>query len=149
MEDLKCEINCRDKFQRTPLHWAARFANICIVEWLVANGASFHVLDCEGWSALDLAKHHKHEEVIKVMLNQDDIMEKHKERQMAKKLFFEERKKVEIHSLQYKMRRVIEKKCIEYREQLEKERIEKELAELEAAEERDRQEQEELDRLAM
>ena len=53
-----------DKFRRTPLHWAARFNNPLIVDILCEVGVKSSLVDMELQTALSLAQHHNHTEVV-------------------------------------------------------------------------------------
>ena len=108
MDDLKCDIHAKDKYNRTALHWAARFRNLGVVEFLTAAGLSFNTLDIEGWSALDLAKHHRNDGCIKIMLNQMEYIEKQNKRKAAKKELTEEKQKAAEKTIGGKLKKVLE-----------------------------------------
>ena len=52
----KCNVNHMDKFNRTALHWAARYNNVAMVRKLLDLGVNYDIKDVEGLSAFDLAK---------------------------------------------------------------------------------------------
>ena len=51
-----CNINEVDKFNRTALHWSARYNNRQMVRKLLDIGIDYELVDVEGLTAFDLAK---------------------------------------------------------------------------------------------
>jgi ankyrin repeat protein len=49
------DVNAREKWGVTPLHWAANWGHKEIAERLIAAGADVNAKDKEGWTPLDLA----------------------------------------------------------------------------------------------
>ena len=56
VKDGWCELNAVDRFERTVLHWAARYNNKPMVKLLLDLGTHFDKRDCEGLTASDLSK---------------------------------------------------------------------------------------------
>ena len=53
----------------TPLHIAAQNGNLDVVNALIAADAKVDQPDKNGTNALDIATHHKHQEIVKVLKN--------------------------------------------------------------------------------
>lgn len=71
------DINGTDAFGQTPLHGAAQWGNVAIVEFLVEQGAKINVQTHEGITPLDLAKKYYHLKVA-------DYLEEQMKRQQEK-----------------------------------------------------------------
>lgn len=56
VREMKANIDCCDKFNRTALHWAVRTNNLQVVIKLLELRISDNVEDLEGHTAMDLAK---------------------------------------------------------------------------------------------
>ena len=66
-----------------------------MVEFLVGAGLNYNLNDIEGWSPLDLAKHHRNEDAIKIMLNHHEHEVKFSNRKAAKQELADEKRRVE------------------------------------------------------
>ena len=55
-KEFCCNINHIDRFQRTALHWAARYNNRAMAKKLIDLGIDVEARDKEGLTALELAK---------------------------------------------------------------------------------------------
>ena len=60
---LGANVNITDKFQRTALHWAARFDNKLAVQKLLKLRVNYQAKDIEGNTAFDIARHKKYYEI--------------------------------------------------------------------------------------
>ncbi|CAN0182312.1 unnamed protein product [Phaeothamnion confervicola] len=49
-----CDINAKDSFGYTPIHAAAAYAQMGVLNWLIDNGANVNVIDADG----DTPLHH-------------------------------------------------------------------------------------------
>lgn len=58
-----CDINHRDNYKRTALHWVVRYNNKSMVKKLLDLGINFGVQDTEDMTAYDIAKLHSNYDV--------------------------------------------------------------------------------------
>ena len=58
-----CNVNALDRFNRTSLHWAARYNNNAMVKKLLELGVNHEVRDKDKQSVFELAKEHSNYEV--------------------------------------------------------------------------------------
>jgi hypothetical protein len=65
-------INIQDgsKVNDTPIHWAASFGNIEVVEQLIANGCDVNTRNDQGQTALHYACKANHESLVKLLLDE-------------------------------------------------------------------------------
>jgi len=47
LTETDAKVDITDRLKRTPLHWAARFSNLKIIQLLYENNAKLEVLDME------------------------------------------------------------------------------------------------------
>lgn len=71
--ECNSDTSIEDKFERTPLHWAARYNNAAVVEKLIQMDFDYLKIDGEGFTPLDLARDHRHKESIEILLNAKKI----------------------------------------------------------------------------
>ncbi|MAA80212.1 MAG: hypothetical protein CL916_13240, partial [Deltaproteobacteria bacterium] len=64
----KMPLDICDEDGRTPLHLAARYAQIRLVEWLCQSGAPISQKDKWGKTALSLAQQYEHHDVVQIIL---------------------------------------------------------------------------------
>lgn len=67
-KDKNLAIDLRDRFERTPLFWAARKGNLPAVKALVELGADVNAKDMAGWTPLHVAASRGHKEVLQFLL---------------------------------------------------------------------------------
>ncbi len=58
-----CPVNVTDDDGYTPLHWAAEYGYLVLVQTLLKKGADRNARTRDGWLALDLSKAEGHREV--------------------------------------------------------------------------------------
>lgn len=63
-----CHINEVDKFNRTALHWVARYNNKQMVRKLLDIGVLHGSVDIEGLTAYDLAKQYNNYEIAQMIM---------------------------------------------------------------------------------
>ena len=56
VEKIKVNIHTTDRFRRNAIHWAARYNNVEILNYLLTLSINYQALDCESMSPLELAK---------------------------------------------------------------------------------------------
>ena len=67
LHKAKVNIDRQDKFGRTALHWAARYANKPMAKKLCDIGCDKDIRELEGFTASELAKHYQHYEVATII----------------------------------------------------------------------------------
>ncbi len=67
--DTSCDCPCH----RTALHYAAKNGHEKIVEFLVQKGASINLITSNGETALDLAKHYRHDAIAQCLMQNGGI----------------------------------------------------------------------------
>ncbi|MCA9073205.1 MAG: ankyrin repeat domain-containing protein, partial [Planctomycetaceae bacterium] len=72
MKDNPAWVNRRDEDQRTPLHVAARFKHVEVVNWLLENGADVNAIAYNGFTPLHLTSD---PEVVKAILKHEPNLE--------------------------------------------------------------------------
>lgn len=75
--NVEFDINQRDKYQRTALHWAAEMGRIECAEALLDYGADIKATECNGRTAIHLASRSGDADMLKVLL--EGINDKQKE----------------------------------------------------------------------
>jgi ankyrin repeat protein len=70
----KLTVNIRDKYLKTPLHYACEFFQYDVVELLLSNGAKPTDRDHRGWTALHYAIQSNDAEIITQILKKDTNM---------------------------------------------------------------------------
>jgi len=60
-------VNAKDWFENTPLHWAAMESHKEIAELLIANGADVNAKDYQGGTPLDRAEEAEHTEIANLL----------------------------------------------------------------------------------
>ncbi len=73
--DLGANVNSKDKYKGTPLHWAINNANKGIAAMLIAYGADVNAKDVFGWTPLHHAVVHSHEEIAKLLIENGASLE--------------------------------------------------------------------------
>jgi ankyrin repeat protein len=58
-----CPVNVADDDGYTPLHWAAEYGNLALVQVILKKGADLSARTRSGWNAVDLSKAEGHREV--------------------------------------------------------------------------------------
>ncbi|GFR42077.1 hypothetical protein Agub_g2900 [Astrephomene gubernaculifera] len=66
---IEFNVNIRDKYQRTALHWAAEAGQVEAVECLMDYGVDPVATECNGRTAIHLAARSGHSEVLRVLLD--------------------------------------------------------------------------------
>jgi len=61
------DVNAKDWFENTPLHWAAMESHKEIAELLIANGANVNAKDYQGGTPLDRAEEAEHTEIANLL----------------------------------------------------------------------------------
>jgi ankyrin repeat protein len=61
------DVNARERYNRTALHFAALTGNLDVVELLIANGADILAKDVDNLTPLDNAISSKHDDVVAVL----------------------------------------------------------------------------------
>ncbi len=56
LRNTDIDVNIRDRFIRSPLHWAARFNNVKIAKILLVYGVKYDQTDIEQKTAMDVAR---------------------------------------------------------------------------------------------
>ena len=72
------DVNAKDNYGRTALHWASRDDHLEIVKILLAHGADVNAKDNDGWTALHLASRDDHLEISKLLKDHSKSQEKSK-----------------------------------------------------------------------
>ena len=67
------DMEAKDQYWKSPLHWASELAHIEIVDALLSNGASADTQDCAGWTALHFAAQNGHSAVIDLFIRNTDV----------------------------------------------------------------------------
>ena len=62
------DVNAKNKYEQTTLHYAAREGHTEIVEFLIEKGADVNAKDKYGWTPLRLAAENDHTEIVKSLL---------------------------------------------------------------------------------
>jgi ankyrin repeat protein len=60
--------NAKDRSDRTPLHYAARWGHKDVVELLLAKDADVNVKDNQGQTPLSLAEEEAHKQIVELLL---------------------------------------------------------------------------------
>ena len=84
-KDGHVPINDVDRFNRTVLHWVARYNNKSMVRRLLDMGLQYDALDNEGMTALDLAKQYNNYEVAQLLVQHKAQLEKNQKSTTGKK----------------------------------------------------------------
>lgn len=64
-------VNSKDSTQRSPLHLAAQRGDVELAQVLLQFSADIDAKDSYVWSVLDIAVHHKQDEFVSFLLNND------------------------------------------------------------------------------
>jgi ankyrin repeat protein len=65
--EAKADASAKDKNNNTPMHYAAGYGRVDIVELLVEAGGSVTTKNVDGKSALDVAKLNDQDDVVKAL----------------------------------------------------------------------------------
>jgi len=68
VEKDKCDVNAQDQNKRTPLHWAADFNQVSVMQYLVSKGAKVNTKDGYGITPLLAAVYENHTDAVKFLL---------------------------------------------------------------------------------
>eukprot|EP00347_Sterkiella_histriomuscorum_P012762 403367319 len=83
-KEYNCNINHLDKFNRSALHWAARYNNRAMVKKLLDLGINIELKDMEELTAFELAKQHGGYEVAQLIGQHQVKIQKELERKYGK-----------------------------------------------------------------
>lgn len=70
--NIEYDINQRDKFQRTALHWAAEMGHVEAVETLLDYGCDVNAKECNGRTAMHLAAREGLDAVLRALVENSD-----------------------------------------------------------------------------
>lgn len=63
------DINIKNKFDTTPLHWAIEHNKYKLAKFIIEKGANIKLINSEGYSAFDLAENSKNKNMKKLLQN--------------------------------------------------------------------------------
>ena len=64
----KTRLEKRDKYQRTPIHSAARYGSISVIQFLIENGANLNAKDESGNTPLHLATLYSRDKAVEILV---------------------------------------------------------------------------------
>ena len=71
VEEEGVNVNARDEYKCTALHWASENGHLDIVKYLVESGADINAKDYSGWTPLHVAAWNGRLDVVKYLLKHE------------------------------------------------------------------------------